>query len=207
MDEDVIRGWTADERRRLARDLRIISDAAWDLHSLCGAWRCRDVLAHLVWLAESSRPRVIVDVVTTFRPPRRAIGHIARKLGDTDPAVLLDRLDAAAEGRFVLPGAGPEAALAEVLTHRADITRVTEGPLRSSDERTAVAIEAYRELWWYFGVPSAVRKAHLVADDAGFEVGPSDGPEVRGPGTSLLLALAGRPSARSELRGAVEVFG
>ncbi len=98
-------------------------------------------------------------------------------------------------------------ALAEVLTHRADITRVTEGPMRSSDERTAVAIEAYRNLWWFFRVSSRVRGARLVADDAGFEVGPSDGPEVRGPGTSLLLALAGRPGARSELRGAVEVFG
>ena len=169
MDDDVIRAWTAEERRRIARDLRIISDAAWDLPSLCGAWRCRDVLAHLVWLAESSRPRVVFDVAKTFRPPRRAIGRIARKLGDSDPSSLLERLDAAAEGRFVLPGAGPQVALAEVLTHRADI--------------------------------------HLVADDAGFEVGPSDGPEVRGPGTSLLLALAGRPNVRSELRGAVEVFG
>ena len=207
VDDDVIRAWTAEERRRIARDLRIISDAAWDLPSLCGAWRCRDVLAHLVWLAESSRPRVVFDVAKTFRPPRRAIGRIARKLGDSDPSSLLERLDAAAEGRFVLPGAGPQVALAEVLTHRADITRVTDGPLRSSDERTALAIEAYRDLWWYFGVPSRVRGAHLVADDAGFEVGPSDGPEVRGPGTSLLLALAGRPNVRSELRGAVEVFG
>lgn len=207
MDGDVIRAWTAEERRRVARELRIISDAAWELPSLCEGWRCRDVLAHLVWLAESSRGRVYLDIAKSFRPPQAAIGHIARKLGDTDVASLLDRLDAAAEGGFSLPGAGPQAALAEVLTHRADITRVTEGPVRSSDERTALAITAYVDLWWYFGVSRRVRDALLIADDAGFEVGPSDGAEVRGPGTSLLLALAGRPGATADLRGATEVFG
>lgn len=206
VDHDVIRGWTAEERQRTARDLAIISDSAWDLPSLCEGWRCRDVLAHLVWLAESSRPSAMADVAKTFRPPQAAIRRIARKLGDADVSELLHRLDAAAVGGFLLPGAGPQVALAEVLTHRADITRVTDGPTRSSDERTAAAIDALRELWWFYGVPRRVRDARLVADDAGFEVGPSDGPEVRGPGTSLLLALAGRPGVRSELRGAVELF-
>lgn len=207
VDDDTIRAWTAEERRRTAKDLRIVADAAWELPSLCDGWRCRDVLGHLVWLAESTRPKVFRDVALTFRPPNPAIRRIGRRHGDVEVNELLDRLEAAAEGNFYLPGAGPQAALAEVLTHRADITRVTEGPTRSSDERTHVVVTTYRDYWWFYGVSRQVRSAHLVADDAGFSVGPNDGPEVRGPGLALMLALAGRRGARADLHGATEVFG
>ncbi|MEZ5383448.1 MAG: maleylpyruvate isomerase family mycothiol-dependent enzyme [Microthrixaceae bacterium] len=207
MDPDVIRAWTAEERRRAAADLRIIADEAWDEPSLCAGWRCRDVLGHLVWLAERTRAGVFLDVMRTVRPPNSAIRRIGTRMGDRPPEELLDRLDAAAEGRFHLPGTGPEVALAEVLTHRADITRVTDGPTRSSDERTATAVDAYRQLWWYFGLPRAVHGARLVATDAGWAVGPEGGPEIRGPGQSLLVAIAGRRSARPELHGAVELLG
>ena len=96
--------------------------------------------------------------------------------------------------------------MAEVLIHRADIVRATEGLVRSSDERTRLAIETCLEHWWFYRMPRRVRSAHLIADDAGFEVGPADGPEVRGPGWALLLALAGRQRALPELHGAVEVL-
>ncbi|MEZ5373812.1 MAG: maleylpyruvate isomerase family mycothiol-dependent enzyme [Microthrixaceae bacterium] len=207
VDGDTIRAWTAEERRRAAKDLRIVADAAWDRPSLCAGWKCRDVLGHLVWLAESTRPRAYRDVALTCRPPGSAIRRIGRRHGEAGVDELLDRLDAAAEGGFFLPGAGPQAALVEVLTHRADITRVTEGPTRSSDERTRLVVNTLRDYWWFYGVPRRVRSARLVADDAGFEVGPSEGPEVRGPGPALMLALAGRRSALVDLHGAVEVFG
>ena len=206
VDIDTIWAWTAEERRRASSDMRIIAEEAWNLPSLCDGWRCRDVLGHLVWLAESTRPRALRDLTLACRPPNLAIRHIGRRLGDGDVDRLLDRLDAAAAGRFHLPGVGPQAALAEVLIHRADIVRATEGLVRSSDERTRLAIETCLEHWWFYRMPRRVRSAHLIADDAGFEVGPADGPEVRGPGWALLLALAGRQRALPELHGAVEVL-
>ncbi|MGH9136235.1 MAG: maleylpyruvate isomerase family mycothiol-dependent enzyme [Acidimicrobiales bacterium] len=195
--------WVADERRAFADVVDGLAPAQWDEPSLCGRWRVRGVVAHLVWVAEYSRRRMYRDVVThPFSRPNRFNDRMAVRLaGAASPTELLDRLRASADGRFVVPLMPPAVALGEVLTHRADVTRPLGLPARPADERLAAVLDAYRRLWFAFGVPRRVRTLRLAPTDAGWQVGPEGGPEVRGPGESLLLGLAGRRVALADLEG------
>ena len=197
---DTVWSWVAEERVALASRLDALDAGAWEQPSLCAGWRVRDVVAHLVWLAEASRPSVVRDVARELRPPETAIARVARRLGDEEPRALVARLRAAAGGRFVVPGMPPAYALGEVLAHGSDALRGAGAPTRPADERTRVAAEAYRRTGLVFGVRRAGR-ARLTASDAGWSVGPEDGPAASGPGEAVLLALAGRPEGTAELDG------
>lgn len=201
MDDELVWGWVAEERLDLADALDDLDPAAWDAASLCAGWKIRDVLGHLVWLAEGNRRSIMTDLSRQLRPPNAAMARIARRHGETEPPVLVSRLRDAAEGRFVAPTQPPAAALGEVLTHRIDALRPVGGTRRAPDERTRTAADAYRNIGLVFGVGRAARKVRFVASDAGWAVGPEDGPEATGPGDAVLLALAGRREGRMDLSG------
>lgn len=191
--------WIADERVRLAELLEGVGDRDWDRPSLCTGWRVRDVLGHVVWLAEGTRWTILGDLIRTRRLPNAAVAQASRSVGDLPPADLVARLRRAANGRFKVPGAPPAAVLGEVLVHRADITVPLGLAEYPPDQRVRTVLETYRWLapvvrgtWW----GPALK---LVATDGGWSVG--RGREVRGTAQSLLLALAGRPLSRDMLSG------
>lgn len=193
-------GWVAEERVALADRLKAVDPGAWERPSLCAGWRVRDVLGHLVWLAEASRPSAMIDMARTLRPPMEAMARIARRHGDIDPNELVERLRAAADGRFVVPTQPPIIALGDVLAHGSDVARPTSLDPRPADERTGLVADAYRGIGFVFGSRRAA-KVRFTADDAGWAVGPTDGPAAHGPGEAVLLALAGRPEGVADLDG------
>lgn len=197
---DVVWDWVAEERIVLADRLGDVDTDAWDRPSLCAGWRVRDVLGHLVWLAEASRPSATFDMARTLRPPMQAMARIARRHGDTEPQALLGRLRAAAGGRFVVPTQPPVVALGDVLAHGSDALRPAGLDPRPADERTGLVADAYRGIGFVFGSHRA-SKVRFTAGDAGWSVGPTDGPAARGPGEAVLLALAGRPAGVADLDG------
>lgn len=201
MDDEVVWGWVAEERLDLADALDDLDPAAWDAASLCAGWRVRDVVGHLVWLAEGTRRSIITDGARQLRPLNTAVARIARRHGGIDSAELVARLRDAAGGRFVAPPMPPAAALGEVLTHRIDALRPVGGTQRPADERTRAAADVYRRIGFAFGVRRATRKVRFLATDAGWEIGPKNGPEASGPGDAVLLALAGRREGRMDLSG------
>lgn len=199
-DSTAVWTWVAEERRALADRLDDFDPSAWDRPSLCAGWRVRDVVGHLVWRAESTRPSVVRDVSRELRPPQAAIARIARRVGAADPAALTGRLRTGAEGRFVLPGLPPAFALAEVLAHGSDALRGALAPTRPADGCTRLAADTYRRSGALFGVRRSAR-VRLTATDAGWSIGPEDGPAATGPGEAVLLALAGRPEGTADLEG------
>lgn len=192
--------WVAEERTALADRLTELDGAAWGQPSLCAGWRVRDVVGHLVWLAEGTKASVFKDVAAARRLPMTAIADVSRQHGDREPDELIDRLRAGADGRFVLPGLPPAFALGEVLTHGSDVLRGAGAPTRPADDRTRVAAATYRRVGAVFGVGSTA-KVRFTATDAGWSVGPDDGPTAEGLGEAVLLALAGRPEGTEDLIG------
>lgn len=200
-DAATLRTWVAEARVDLADRLATLPAEAWDADSLCAGWRVRDVIGHIVHLAETSRPGMVAEALR--QAPSTiggALGKIARREGAAAPEDLVRRLRAAGAGGFTPPGLGPIAALGETFVHGSDALRPAGGTPRPADDRTRAVAEAYRRLGFAFGARPAA-KVRFTATDAGWSVGPVDGPAADGPGEAVLLALAGRPAGVADLTG------
>lgn len=193
--------WVVEQRIALADSLAALDESAWDEPSLCAGWQVRDVVGHLVHLAEGSRASVLLDVARQLRLPDEAVSRVAKREGQADPGDLVDRLRAAAGGRFVVPTQGPPAALGEVIVHGIDALRPSGAaePALDGEASRAVA-ETYRNLGPVFRA-GGIRRIRFEADDAAWSVGPADGPVATGAASEILLAMAGRDEGRAALRG------
>ena len=172
-------------------------DARWNEPSLAAGWRVRDVLGHLVFLAEGTRRTVLGAVGRSMvrRPggPDAALARIARSVGERSPSELLARLDAAADGQFVLPGLGPIAAVNEVVIHGLDalVPLDIEPPPVTEDQARAMT-ESMVRLWPGYSRARRIRRFRISPDDATWATGPVDGPPLGGSTVSVLLTASGR---------------
>lgn len=175
-----------------------LAPEALDRPSWCDGWRARDVLGHLVYLAEATRWRATRDVLRVGPRPDRALDRLARALGDRPVPELTARLRAAAGGRFHVVGAPPVVALGEVLVHGSDLLRPLGRELPVDPEVAVPVLAPYRRLGRlaFHGRPAGVT---LVATDADLTMG--RGPEVRGRAIDLLLLLANRHQVVDALDG------
>ncbi|MGH9185745.1 MAG: maleylpyruvate isomerase family mycothiol-dependent enzyme [Acidimicrobiales bacterium] len=190
-----------DERERFADFLETLTPDQWEGPSLCAGWRVRDVVGHLVYLAEMRYGRLLTDPFR-YRTPlgiNRSINAMAIHYGREEPRRLVRRLRASAGGRFRAPLLPPVTALGEVITHSLDATRPL-GIERQIDPELVVAVlDLYKRIGPILGARGRVRGLRLVATDIEWSTGM--GPDVRGPAASLLLAVAGRPAGLDDLEG------
>jgi len=186
------------ERAALLADLEGLSDEQWAQPSLCGEWTIRETVAHLTAVARIGTGAWLRSVIgVRFDFDRHNADRLAEQLG-SDASETLARFRAASALRVRI--IGPKmAAIGETVIHAADIRR----PLGlSSHTQPATAADL---LHWYatheFNVisKSRVHGLHLVAEDADLTIG--DGPVVRGPALSLLMATCGRSAYLDDLSG------
>jgi uncharacterized protein (TIGR03083 family) len=186
----------AAQRRDLAAMLEGLGPEDWAVASTCAGWSTKDVLAHLVWLAELTRPRMVVETtvaaVRTRCSPLAAMVPIARSVASgASTESLVDRLRAGAGGRFVVPGAPPAAALAEVLVHGLDITRPLGRPDVVPPDRARLAVLAIRRFAPVYGTGRDVARLRLTST-SDWSVPGSGGAELVASDGDLLLVAAGR---------------
>jgi uncharacterized protein (TIGR03083 family) len=186
------------ERAALVEDLSRLDDGQWEVSSLCEGWTVHDVAAHLVDTARTSRLGFLAGLVRArFDFDRQNARGVERWRGAT-PQETLERLRAVTS-RTSTPPAPLDSRLVEEVVHGEDIRR----PLGLTRGYPAEAVERALRLQLrtpgsFGGAKELLTRCRLVAEDADVAVG--DGPEVRGPGLSLLLAVSGRP-ALDELSG------
>jgi uncharacterized protein (TIGR03083 family) len=184
----------AEERVELSALLAGTDTEAWNQPSPCGDWTVKDVVAHLVVLAEAGNRYGFIARSALIDPRfHKSIDKAARRLSAAaQPHELAARLGAARDGRFLLPFFPAVAALGEVLVHRSDISDALDLPAHAPDERFRAVLETQSKLWFVFGVPRSIRKYHLVASDADWSVGPVNGPVIAATGVQLLQIATGR---------------
>lgn len=187
------------ERAALIDDLARLSDGQWEHDSLCDGWTVHDVAAHLVDSARTTRTGFVLGLARArFDFDRQNARGVAAARG-VSPRVTLQRLREV-QHRTSTPPAPLDTRLVEEVVHGQDIRRplgITrayphEVVLRALrlQARTAASVGGSKEL---------VAGVRLAATDVDLSIG--DGPEVRGPALSLLMAITRRGAAISDLDG------
>jgi uncharacterized protein (TIGR03083 family) len=193
--------WPSVRHRRceFADEVESLKPDQWEAPSWCKGWRVRDVLGHLVYLAEATQVSILKDLLRAGGRPDHFVDRTARRLGDEPVSSLTSRLRGAADGRYHALGSPPAVALGDVLVHSADALRPLGLAMEPQPDEVAIVLPIYRRLGrlaFHAAVPRSVR---LVATDIDWQSG--QGPEIRGKGFDLLLLLANRRQVVSELEG------
>jgi uncharacterized protein (TIGR03083 family) len=185
-----------DERTDLAAFLDSLTPQEWLAPSLCTKWTVKDVVAHVVSYEDLS----------PFALARRfAKGRVLRaneigveEFAPMSPQELVEFLVRHRRPRGLTAGFGGMIALVDGTVHHQDIRRALGRP------RTVPVERLERILPLVPGNPRLgagrrIRGLRLTATDLAWQHG--DGPEVRGTGEALLMAMTGRRDALDELAG------
>ncbi|MFC4000353.1 maleylpyruvate isomerase family mycothiol-dependent enzyme [Prauserella oleivorans] len=187
-----------DERADLAAFLATLTPEEWEQPSLCEGWRVRDVVVHLLSYEDLDRRGLVRQFARGwFRPSRVNQVGVAEYRGRT-PDELLERLNTHLTPRGLTAGFGGLIGLLDGLIHHQDIRRALGKPREVPAERLravlplAVVAPPIRGFWRSRGL-------RVVAEDLDWAKG--RGPEVRGNGEPLVMAIAGRRGVVDELTG------
>jgi uncharacterized protein (TIGR03083 family) len=201
MDDADVDLWSEVRRLRcdVADRVAALEPRSWDSASWCEGWRVRDVLGHLVHLAEANRRTMTLDLIRNGIVPDRATSRVARTLGDEPVPELADRLRAAAGGRYHLLGSPSKVVLGEVLVHGSDALRPLGLTTAATPQDAGLVLDYYRRVAGLAFHASPLRGVRLVATDLDWQRG--EGGEVTGTAMDLLLLIANRWAVLPFLRG------
>lgn len=187
------------ERERFAELLAGLSAEQWSAPSLCAGWSVRDVAAHTVTYLGQSVPGLTRNMIRARGDVDRVNSRLLPRFSERSPAELVGLMarHTAPAGAAALYGG--RVALIECVIHQQDIRR----PLGLDDAvpQDALAVTlTYARVSPVIGGARRTRGVRLVATDIDWAAG--RGPEVRGAGEALLLAMTGRIDAiGAELAG------
>lgn len=186
------------EREALAAELAPLTDAQWDTPSLCTGWSVRETLGHMSATAALTAPKFVAGMLRSgFRFNTFAAKGVAEQVEGT-PADTLARFKQQVHSTKHPPGPS-DSWLGETVVHGEDIRR----PLGIRHAYDAAALERvanfYRGSNLIVGGKKRAAGLTLRATDGGWSAG--TGPEVAGPGISLVLAITGRPAGLDDLSG------
>jgi len=186
------------EREQFATLLANLTPQQWESPTLCERWRVRDVAAHVVGYDPLSRGQLI---------RRMAKGLVTR--GGANTVLVAEYANASTEEltalmrRYAVPqgltaGFGGKIALTDGMIHQQDIRRPLGIPRTIAAEPLRIALDFTT---WSPRLLGAVRArgVRLVATDLDWAYG--KGPDVRGSGEAVLMAMAGRRVALDDLDG------
>jgi uncharacterized protein (TIGR03083 family) len=187
-----------EQREKVGDALGTLTDADWEIASLCSGWRVRDVVAHMVETHLMTPPRFAGRFAASgFRFNTFAAKGVARHAMQT-PASLLAQYSETASRTTAPPG--PKVTwLAEAVIHGEDIARPTGRSVSVSPVALVVVADFCRGSTPLLHGKQRSAGLRLRATDVDWTIG--DGLEVSGPAASLILAITGRKPALSDLSG------
>ncbi|MGY1713512.1 maleylpyruvate isomerase family mycothiol-dependent enzyme [Geodermatophilus sp. SYSU D01106] len=198
MDTDDVWRTIDSERASLADLLDDLSPAEWETPSLCGAWRVRDVAAHLT-LAQMGPWPATVAAIRAGGSFDRMIRDTALRLGPLPDREYGRRIRAMVGSRRRAPFVSPVEPLTDVLVHGQDIALPLE---RTRPVPPAAAAVSARRAWamsFPFGVRRRLAGLQLRATDSDLVLG--EGAPVEGTTGDLLLLVTGRTATVHRLSG------
>jgi uncharacterized protein (TIGR03083 family) len=186
------------EREEFASLLETLTPPQWENPTLCEKWRVKDVVAHVIGYDPMTRPQLLRRMAKGLvtRGGANAVG--VAEYADTPPQELLALVRRYSEPQGLTAGFGGKIALTDGMIHQQDIRRPLGIPRTIDAERLRAALDFTLYAPRLLGAVRA-RGVRLVATDFDWRHG--RGPEVRGSGEALLMAMAGRRAALDDLDG------
>ena len=192
-----------DEMGSIAAFLHELDDEQWDAASLCDGWRVRDVVSHMCVGYTTPLPKMVALIARRAFNVDRASKEESIAFGDAhSPAEILSVLERIHRDNIrkgitrVFPS---KEGLVDHFTHHQDIRRPLGLPRAMPEDRLLAALEAAPSIGGFLKAKGRARGLRFIASDIDWSWG--DGPEVKGNGEAILLALGGRPSVLDELGG------
>jgi uncharacterized protein (TIGR03083 family) len=187
-----------DEREEFAALLEGLTPQQWDSPTLCEQWRVRDVVAHAIGYDPLNRVQLVRRFAKGAVTSGGANAVGVAEYADKSPEELVALVRKYTEPQGLTAGFGGRIALTDGMIHQQDIRRPLGIPRTIPPDRLRTALDfalyapLIRGAWRARGV-------RLVSTDVDWSHG--KGPEVRGSGEALLMAMAGRPTALDDLQG------
>jgi uncharacterized protein (TIGR03083 family) len=186
------------ERAELADTWAGLSPGQWASSSWCEGWSVRDTAGHVLAAAEQTPLNFYKELISAGFRFNVFTDRAAKEVGGIGPDELVRRLEARTTTTNH-PPAPVMAMLGEIIVHGEDIRRPL-GLAHTSPEAAVVAVaDSWKNSNLLIGAKRRIGGLRLRATDATWANGA--GPEVAGPLISLLLAMAGRKGAHSDLTG------
>jgi uncharacterized protein (TIGR03083 family) len=186
------------ERAALADLVATLSDEQLDQASRCEGWRVRDVIGHVISAAETSPASFFPALVASGFRFNTFTQKGVEKNGGGTAAELAEKVRATTTRTNHPPGPAV-AMLGEMVVHGEDIRAPLGVSYQYPPEVIAMAGDFFKSGNLLLGGKRRSTGLTMHATDTGWSTG--SGPEVRGPGGSLLSAMTGRKAALADLSG------
>jgi uncharacterized protein (TIGR03083 family) len=187
-----------DERVEFASFLESLTPEQWDSPTLCELWTVREVAVHTVSYDELSTAGLVGRFVKGRLNTDRINAIGVADYADRSPEQITALIRRYAEPHGLTGGFGGMIALTDGMIHQQDIRRRLGLPRTIDPERLRTALDFARFAPTIRGAWRS-RGVRLVATDLDWTRG--KGPDVRGSGEALLMAMAGRRAALDDIEG------
>jgi uncharacterized protein (TIGR03083 family) len=187
-----------DEREEFASFLDELTPEQWDSPTLCELWTVRQVAIHTVSYDELTTGGLVGRFLKGRLNTDRINAIGVADYADSTPEQITAMIRANTDPHGLTGGFGGRIALTDGMIHQQDIRRSIGVPRAIDPERLRTALDFARFAPTIRGAWRA-RGVRLVATDLDWAYG--KGPEVRGSGEALLMAMAGRRAALDDLAG------
>jgi uncharacterized protein (TIGR03083 family) len=182
----------------MADTLAGLTPDQWSKPSLCAGWSVHVAAGHILVGAEQTPARFMKGMAANLFRFNNMIDRDAHRSVGLPTTEIIERLKVTT-GTTNRPTAPVMAMLGEIVVHGEDIRRPLGLPSHASPEATVSCLDMFSGANFPVGGKKRIEGLHLVAPDLDWSL--NDGPEVSGPGMSLLLAMAGRPAGLESLSG------
>jgi uncharacterized protein (TIGR03083 family) len=178
--------------------LTTLTAEQWAESTWCDKWNVQDLVGHLTAAGNITAPHFFGGFIRTGFNFNKFVEGDLRTYAAGAPADVMQRFELILDSNRKPPGPA-YVALGEVMVHGEDIRR----PLGARGDHPAEHLSTLAELYKKTGAPLRAKQRlvglRLEATDVDWSTG--DGPEVRGPCMSLILAMVGRKGALADCEG------
>jgi uncharacterized protein (TIGR03083 family) len=194
----------AEERADIHDFLASLTPEQWDAPSLCAGWQVRDVAVHLLVdgaVQQLGVPRALVMAARFRFSVHRINGWwVERNRGRPTDSIVADFAGPWRPG-MVSNRLGPEVGMRATVIHHQDMRRPLGMPRVIPEERLRAALDVILTPRGSTNLGSFQRSEGIALRATDVDWSWGQGPEVSGPAESILMTLAGRPSALADLDG------
>lgn len=186
------------ERASLAGYLETLTPAQWNEPTWCAKWNVQQVVGHLIAAANITAPHFIAGFIKSGFNFDKVVENDLVQYATGTPAEVLKRFQGVIGSTRKPPGPG-YVALGEIMAHGEDVRRALGSKGDHPREHLVALADAYRKTGKPLNGKKRSTGLRFVANDIEWSAG--EGPEVRGPAMSLILAMVGRRRALDDCTG------